>query len=254
MRTYNLGVLYGVPNVSNPTPIPIASLKGCKVGIKQSKKGFRGNQRDLIDVGDGARDWSIEIDSADFRAEALKLVVPGGTTVTGGRLVAIAEGPTTIPGTPFQVTVSQSANWAEDAGVLDLTAGVWMTRGATATGTGVYSVAAGVYTFNTSDASHVVYISYAYTSASLGRTTTISNSIQSASTPFKLRVYDPYQVRGGTIRLAGLDFYSVHFEELSLDFKVEDFAAFGLKGVASQDMIGTSLKVCDAYDSEKEST
>jgi hypothetical protein len=48
----------------------------------------------------------------------------------------------------------------------------------------------------------------------------------------------------------GLDFASVHFEELSLDFKVEDFAARGLKGFASQDMIGVTQRTVTYWSSE----
>jgi hypothetical protein len=52
------------------------------------------------------------------------------------------------------------------------------------------------------------------------------------------------------MRLVGLDFYSVHFEEIGFDFKTEDFAAVDLKGFASQDMIGVTQKVCDFWSSE----
>src|SRR4051812_25502964 len=91
MRTYSMGCIFAIPNVANPTPVPIASLKGCKVGIKQNKVGFRGNQLDIIDVGNKGRDWSVEIDNADFRGSALQLVATGGVKVAGGILPAIAE-------------------------------------------------------------------------------------------------------------------------------------------------------------------
>jgi hypothetical protein len=248
MRTYSMGCLFAIPNVANPTPVPIASLKGCKVGIKQAKKGFRGNQRDIIDVGDAARDWSIEIENADFRGSAMQLVTPGGTRVAGGILPAIGE-QQTIATAAF--TVSQSAVFTEDGGVYDLTAGKWLTRVASAPATGQYSgPAAGVYTCAAADNGHIVLAVYSYTPASpVGETTTINNSIQSQSTPFKLRVYNPWVVNGST-RLVGLDFPSVHFEEISLDFKVEDFAAKHLKGFASQDMIGTTLTTAKYWSSE----
>jgi hypothetical protein len=179
--------------------------------------------------------------------------VPSVSPVTGARNIPATPEQFTIPATPFQVTVSQGATFAEDAGVYDLTSGKFMSRGATATGAGVYAVnvVTGQYTFNTADSGHIVLISYAFSSATLGRTTTINNTTQSQSIPFKMRVYNPYQaIPGGATRLIGLDFPSVHFEELSLDFKVEDFMSHDLKGFASQDMIGGTMQTCIAYDSE----
>src|SRR5882672_1819110 len=164
MRTYSMGCLFAIPNVANPTPVPIASLKTCKVGVKQAKKVFRGNQRDIIDVGDAARDWTIEIENADFRGSAMQLVAPLGVKVAGGILPAIGE-QQTIAAAAF--TVSQSAVFTEDGGVLDLTAGKFLQRVASAPAVGQYSgPVAGVYTCNATDNGHVVLATYSYTPAS----------------------------------------------------------------------------------------
>lgn len=250
MKTYSMGALYAVPGAANPTPIPIAFLRGCKVGVKQAKATFRGNQRDIIDVADKGRDWTIDIENADFRASAFGLVVAGGTTVTGTLGLAPGEA-ITIAAT---VTVANGATFSEDGGVLDLTANKFMQRVPTAPATGQYSgpTAAGVYTFAAADIGHAAIVTYTYGQATTGQTTTVNNSPQAASTPFKLRTYNQFAVVGspGQVRLIGLDFASVHFEDLSLDFKVEDFAAHGLKGFASQDMIGATQRVCSFYSSE----
>lgn len=247
MRTYSMGCIFAIPNVANPTPVPFGSLKGVKVGIKQGKAVFRGNQKDIIDVGNKGRDWGIDIQYADFRGSALQLVT-GGTKVAGGILPAIAE-QQTIATAAF--TVSQSAVFAEDGGVYDLTAGLWMTRVAAAPAVKQYSgPAAGVYTCNAADNGHIVLVTYSYTPASpVGETTTVNNGIQDQSTAYKLRVYNPWVVNGST-RLVGGDFASVHFEEIDLDFKVEDFAAKNLKAFASQDMIGGTLKTFTYWSSE----
>src|ERR1700737_2427590 len=113
MRTFSMGCIFAIPNMANPTPVPIASLKSCKVTIKQAKKVFRGNQRDIIDVGDGARDWNIDIQNADFRGSAMQLVVPGGTRVAGSILPAIGEQQTLAAGA---FTVTNSATFVEGGG------------------------------------------------------------------------------------------------------------------------------------------
>lgn len=246
MRAFSLGSVWAVPNVANPTPVPVASLKDFKVTVKQAKKGFRGPYRDIIDVGDGARDWSIEIGTADFRASAFALVA-GGTTTTGGRFAAIGE-QIAIGATN---TAAQGANFVEDGGVFDATANKWLARVASAPAVGQYSGPSGigVYTFNAGDAGHVAYLVYSYSSSTLGVGTVVSNSLQSQSIAYKVRLYAPYTT-GGSSRLIGVEFPSVHFEELSLDFKAEDFAAHGLKGIASQDMIGITQQTVTYWSSE----
>jgi hypothetical protein len=245
MRTASLGMLFAVPNVANPTPVAIASLKGCKVKVKQGKAYFRGNMLDIIDVANKGRDWSIEVDNADFRASAFNLLA-GGTTVAGGNFPAIGE-QVTIAATN---TATNSATFVDDGGVYDLTAGLWMTRVASAPAAKQYSgPAAGVYTFAGGDVGHVAYLNYTFSSATLGQTTTISNVLQSQSAAFKLRIYAPYVVNGQN-RCVGVDFQSVHSEEIDFDFKVEDFAAHALKFTATQDMIGSSALVAKLYTSE----
>jgi len=250
MKTYTMGALYAVPGVANPTPVPIAFLKGCKVDIKQSKATFRGNMRDIIDVADKARDWTIDIENADFRASAFGLVVAGGTTASG--TLGLALGEAAVIAT--SVTVANGATFSEDGGVLDLTANKWMQRVASAPATGQYSgpTAGGVYTFAAADVGHSAVFTYMYSVAASGQTTTVNNSVQSQSVPYKLRVYNPYGVVGspGQVRLIGVDFASVHFEDLSFDFKVEDFATHSLKGFASQDMIGATQRVMTYFSSE----
>jgi hypothetical protein len=190
MRTFTLGCIFAIPNVANPTPVPVASLKGCKVSVKQSKKGFprepaRHHRR---------RRRRARLVDRDRQRGLPRLCVPPGRGRYGGEggiLPAIAE-QQTIATAAF--TVSQSAVFTEDGGVLDLTAGKWMTRVASAPAAKQYSgPAAGVYTCNAADNGHVVWVTYSYTPASpVGETTTVSNSIQSQAIPYKLRVYNPW--------------------------------------------------------------
>jgi hypothetical protein len=246
MRGFALGCIYAIPNVANPTPVPIASLKGCKVSVKQDKKKFRGNQRDVIDVGDGARDWDIDIDNADFRSAAFSLVA-GGTTTVGSNLPNIGE-VQTISAAAF--TVTNSATFVEDGGVYDVTAQKFLTRVASAPAAGQYSgPAAGVYTCNAADNTHTVLVLYTNSSNTLGLKTAVSNAIQGASVAYKLRVYTPWQV-GSNVRATGLEFYSVHFPELQFDWKVEDFSVKSIKAFASVDMIGVTGKTVDFFTSE----
>src|SRR3954470_18333509 len=142
MRNFSMGMVYSLPQGANPTPIPAALIKSGSVEVKQGKVPLRGPYKAPVDVGDGDLDVSIKIAHAEFRVSSVAALTTGSTTATGSRLVAPGE-TFTIPSTPFQVTVAQSATFVEDAGVYNVTAGKWLTRVASAPTTGQYSVAAG---------------------------------------------------------------------------------------------------------------
>lgn len=245
MRRYSLGAIYAVPAGTNPTPVPIADLKDATVTFKQAKKKFNGNKRVAYEVADGALDIGIKIKNANFRASALQLVMPQAVTTTGGLDAAFAE-PAVIAAS---VTVSQSALFVEDATVLNLNTGNWMKRVTSAPTTGQYAVTAGVYTFAAADIGQNVSIAYTYSVAAGAVKTTLSNSIQSQSTAYKLRLYDRFAVNG-VPKLAGHDFYSVHFEGLSIATKTEDFAEQDLDGFATEDMLTFTGKVMDFWSAD----
>lgn len=239
MRQFGMGAIYAIPSGANPTPVPFAILKDGTVSIKVNKKPIRGPWKAPIDVGEAAVDITAKWKNCDFRAATITALLSNATSATGSNIPVIGE-TTTIPGTPFQYTVANGATFKEDGGVLDLTTGLWMTRGATATGTGVYSVntATGQYTFNTADATHNISITYSYSSATVGKTVTWNNATMGASTGYLVRVYDVYSV-GGVLKPVGFDFPNFHFDNLSLSFKAEDWSEQDLSGFAAQDTAST---------------
>ncbi len=65
-----------------------------------------------------------------------------------------------IPGSPFQILVDDSADFAQDQGVIFTATGVALVAVAASPGPGQYTVAAGLYTFNAADTAEAVAISY----------------------------------------------------------------------------------------------
>lgn len=232
MRFPALGAIYAVPSGANPTPIPIAISKDVGIDFKITKKGLNGQWKWFIDVAEFRNEAAIKFKNADFRAAVAQMAFTGISSVTGQTLPATGEA-WTIPTTPFQVTVSQSATWVEDGGVLDYTTGKWMTRAASATGTGIYSVAAGVYTFNTADAGHNISIVYSYTGTG-GFTLALNNATMGPSTGYAVRIYNQYTINGA-VKAYGFKFPNVHFEKLSVAMKSEDWAEQSLDGIVAQD-------------------
>jgi hypothetical protein len=236
VRTGSIGTIWTIPSVSTSnTAIPLSIAKSATIDVKQERKPLRGQNMDPIDMLAGAREITLKLANNDFRASTFQLAFQGSTlTPNATKLASIAE-PFTVPTTPFQVTVSNSATWSEDGGVLDLTAGKWLTRVASAPATGQFSAAAGVYTFAGADVAHNTVITYSYTSTLAGsQTLTQNQQVVQASTGYLVRIYNNWVING-TTRPLGLEFPSVHFSDLSFALKNDDWTEQSLTGIAMQD-------------------
>jgi hypothetical protein len=143
-----------------------------------------------------------------------------------------------VPTTPFAITVTNSATWTVDLGVKYALTGLPLTRAATATGAGVYSVTSGVYTFNTADAALGMVISYAYTAAAApGQVITINNNVLGQALFFKAVLNMIVQGRGMTLTLN-----KCISNKLTVSTKLEDFLIPELDFAAMADdsnVIGT---------------
>lgn len=235
MRVAGMSAIFALPSGATPTPIPIAICKSATVDFKQDKKILRGQWMGGIDAFAGPLDITLKLVNSDFSASMLSMVNQGATNAANGKLVVSGEAGT-VPTTPFQITVSGGATFSEDGGVLDLTAGKWLTRGATATGAGVYAVAAGVYTFNTADSGHSVLITYTKTATSAVMVTqTMNNQVMGPSTGYLVRVFNNYTI-SGVAKSAGYEFPNVHFNSFGIGFKSEDWTEVNLEGKAIQDV------------------
>lgn len=114
-----------------------------------------------------------------------------------------------IPGTPYEITVSQAASYVADVGVtIDGTPATKVVSGPT---TGQYSVneTTGVYTFAAADTGKTAAITYRYTIAPANYTVTVPNSIVFGTAP-----------ASGLIISASFQFYfACRFAEDMVDFE-----------------------------------
>src|SRR6266498_1942985 len=123
---FGIGSITAIPSGTNPTPVDIAVIKGASVEFKSTEKELRGNQLFALDSATTSASVSGKIQAADFSASMVSLVIPGTTTATGRNKMAAHSA--AIGTTPYQVTVTNSATFAVDFGVLDVTAGKALTR------------------------------------------------------------------------------------------------------------------------------
>ena len=246
---YNFGIGYlaGIPSGTNPTPIQFGLIKDISLDFKTKLVQERGQWRYAVAVGAGETDITGKIGSVSLFGASIGQVL--GVTPSAGATIGIPGETATIPGTPFQVTTTNPVGHGTpivDHGVLDNTTGLWMTRGATSTGTGVYAMveATGVYTFNTADATHNVQIAYGYTIATGAKTVGVTNLVQNLASGIQLVCYGPTQA-GGTM---GFKLYNAFLPDLGFAMKPGDFTAQNVSFFAAQD--SASTKIIDLYTGE----
>ena len=245
MHHFGLGYLAAIPSGANPTPIPFALLRDVSLDISVKLVKERGQWQHVIAVGRGEVDITGKADSASIFGGAVGHIL--GVTPSTGSTVGVPGETGTVPAVsgPYTITVANSASFAADHGVLDLTSGLYLSRVASAPATGQYSVAAGVYTFAAADTLHRVSISYSYTAAAVGKTVAVSNAVMALASGVQLVAYGPARSGGHVL---GVKLYSAHFPKLALALKPSDFTVQSLEFFASQDSASTSIM--DVYTGE----
>jgi hypothetical protein len=249
MFMFGSGILWGTPltdasgaAIANPTPLIFGTLQDTDLDIKFELKKLHGQNQFAVAVGRGKGSISGKAKLADIRAAFLETIVFGVAGSAGTTSMVYDTVGSAVPTTPFQVTVTppSSGTWAADLGVIDSTTGRAMTRVASAPAAGQYTVAAGVYTFNTGDVGKVVYISYRYTATStVARKMNISSLPMGYAPQFRADFYGPYQGKSAVLTLNNCISDGFKLTAKNDDFSVPEmgFEAFadsaGVVGVLS---------------------
>ncbi len=175
---FGSGALFGTrTDIANPTPRQFGILQDGSVDFSFTVKKLNGTYQFPVAVARGVGSITGKAKFANLNAGMLNDLFFQGTGAANEIRTAINE-PGTIPTTPYQVTVTNSATWTADLGVFNRTTGRFMTQVASSPATGQYSVAAGVYTFAAADTTNTVYICYTYTfTSTFGEVITINNQL-----------------------------------------------------------------------------
>lgn len=245
MYHFGIGFLSAIPSGANPTPIQFGLVKDISLDVSIKMVKERGQYQHVIAVGRGETDITGKAGSVSIFGGALGQIM-GVTPTTGSTLGVPGEvGTIPAPSGPYTITVTNSATFSVDYGVLNLTTGLFMTRVASGPTTGQYSVSAGVYTFAAADASNKVSIAYSYTAAAAGKTTPVTNTVMTINTGIAMVAYGP--VYGG--KCFGLKLYSTHWPKLSFALKPSDFTMQNVEFFAAEDGT-TGRNVIDIYTAE----
>lgn len=215
---FGSGALWSIPSGSNQTPTRYGALQNVGVDFKSTTKPLFGQNQLPLTVARGSMNIAGKGEFAQLQARFYNDIFFGSaSTATVAQTICIDGESGTIPTTPYQITVTNSATWVTDLGVTFSATGLPLTRVASSPTTGQYSCSAGVYTFASADTGLGVKISYTYTT-STGATLTISNQPMGVAPTFKTILSMPYNSQKFSLTLNACVADSV-----SLNTSLEDF-------------------------------
>lgn len=208
-------------------PVRFGGVQGVQIGFKGNVKTLHGSDQYPIAVGRGATSIDGKCTYGVLSGKALNDLF-FNNTITTGQTVAANQESGTISGSPKTVTVSNSATFVADLGVRDAATGTPFVRVASSPAAGQYTVASGVYTFNSSEPVTKVKIDYTYTASSSGQTLTISQIPMGAAPTFTATLQQIFKANTTTLQLNACTAYDLAYNTQLEDFVKPDisFGAF----------------------------
>jgi hypothetical protein len=230
LYSFGSGVLWGQrTDVADTTPINFGLVQEVTLDESATIKELYGQYQRPLAIARGTVKTTLKAKVARISGLAFSNLYYGKAAVSGQVATAFAEGPTAIPTTPFTITVTNSATFDDDAGVLNAATGLPLTRvGTAATPTaGQYKVSAGVYTFSSADnvSGISVYINYTYTIPSVGQKFVVSNDLLGTTPTFKAKFYTTFQGKAISLQLNNVTCSKLGFQTKLEDFVMPDFEA-----------------------------
>src|SRR5260370_12671 len=221
MFAFASGVLLGFrSDVANSTPINFGLIQEATFDISFTMKELYGQKQWPVAIARGTGKITGKAKMARISGLAFNNLFFGQTLAAGQLNTSFAEGPTSIPTTPFTITVVNSATFVDDLGVINAATGLPFTKVASGPTAGQYSVAAGVYTFASADnvSGIKVLISYTYTLAATGEKITVTNQLSGTTPTMQAQFFTTFQGNPLSVK-----FPNCVSTKLAIASKLEDF-------------------------------
>ncbi len=183
MLAFGTGNFYGISSAANSTPRKFATMQDVQFDLQFTTKQLYGQNQVAIDIRRGQAKFTGKAKFAQINGSMLNDLFFSQTATTGLLLSAVGEAGT-VSATPFTVTVANATTFDTDLGVVYAATGTPLTRVASSPTQGQYSVASGVYTFNSADTGVAVLIDYLYTAATGGTKVALSNQSMGTTPTF----------------------------------------------------------------------
>ena len=203
MLQFGSGVLWGIPTTgnlaTNVTPQRFGTLQDVSIDISQKLVELMGASKFPDDIAPSDMKITGKAGFGKLDINIYNQLFFANAQTTGASPNFVKDEADTIPASvSYVITVTNSASFTKDLGVLYAATGIPFIRIPSGTPTvGQYTVSAGVYTFAAADASAAVLISYLYANSTTGNVLTVVNELQGYGPVFELYLYEPYQGQNG---------------------------------------------------------
>ena len=181
---FGAGTLWGIDSSGNP--IQFGTLQEASIETSFNTKELYGSTQFPVAVARGTGKVTGKAKFAKINGEIYNSLFFGANMVTGQVLTANGESASIPASSPYTVTVTNSATFADNLGVIFSDTGLPLTKVSSAPTTGQYSVSAGVYTFAAADTGKGVAISYTYTNSTTGKKIEVTNQLLGTTPFFKI--------------------------------------------------------------------
>ena len=219
MFAFGSGVLLGQrTDIANSTPVNFGLVQEVHLDLQFTAKELYGQYQFPVAIARGKGKATGKAKMAQISGLAFNNLFFGASMTTGQFATAFGEAGTVPASSAYTVTVTNSGAWQDDYGVVFAATGLPLTKVASGPAAGQYSVAAGVYTFTSGDASKAVLISYTYTVTGTGQQFTLGNPLLGVTPTFQAQLYTSFQGKPVNVKL-----FNCVSTKLSYATKLEDF-------------------------------
>lgn len=224
MYSFGSGVLLGTrTDIANATPINFGLVQEVTIEETATIKELTGQFQRPVAIARGTIKTTGKAKVARISGLAFANLFYGVTPSAGQLATSFAEAGAVAATTPFTVAVANAATFVDDEGVLFAATGSPLTKVASAPAAGQYSVASGVYSFNSSDAGKAVLISYTYTASGGGQKFTVANQLLGTTPTFQAIFYTTFQGQAISLKLNNCTSHKLSFHTKLEDFVMPEF-------------------------------
>lgn len=232
---------FGNSAAPNPTPMKLGTLQETGVDFSFGQKELMGKNSFPVAIARAGGKANLKFKFAGAYAKLWNDLLFGSTITTGSEC-GIADQVVAVITHASTPTPPGGGTFSRNLGVRNGTTGLPMTLVATAPAAGVsYTFAAGVYTFNASEAATTMFISYTYTKTT-GFKSSVANPVMGNQPAFDLTVFNTQYVDPFNGSSSGLlRFPTVITTKLGMPFKNEDWMIHEFDCSGFQDVSGNVL-------------
>lgn len=219
MYSFGSGVLLGTrTDIANATPVNFGLVQEVTIEETATIKELTGQYQRPVAIARGTIKTHGKAKVARISGLAFANLFYGVAPSAGQLATSFAEPGSISAASPFTFSAANAGTFADDQGVLFAATGLPLIKVSSTPGAGQYSVASGVYTFNSADAGKAILVSYTYTLSSSGQKFIIANQLLGATPTFQAMFYTTFQGQAVSLKLNNCT-----SSKLSFHTKLEDF-------------------------------